>query len=108
MSKDYEDEEVMFGLVHAIESYYSNSKKELYFREFIDAMINMESNAIEWIKIMNIRILNNKDILPTYIHVVKRYNVKVKSFFEDIMKEIEREDSEMFSNSVHMFLKDIR
>lgn len=104
---DTEDEEVMFGLVHAIESYYKLVGAQKYFTEFINSITGISNNAREWVKLLNIRILNDEDSLKEYITVVKNSNRITKDFLIKIMKEIKADDSEMFSESVDKFLKGI-
>ena len=64
-----ENEEVTFGIVHAIESYDSIADTNLTLKEFIDAIPNVYSYAKEWIKIMNKRILNDDESLEEHIKV---------------------------------------
>ena len=101
-----EDEEVMYGLVHAIESYYGKLEEEKYFSVFINETQKIVYEAKEWVKLMNIRILNDDESLEKYI--AQKYNDKVKSFLEDIMKDILLEDTELFSKPVSKFINGIK
>ena len=47
-----EDEEVMYGLVHAIESYYGKVEEEKYFSVFINETQKIVYEAKEWVKLM--------------------------------------------------------
>jgi len=107
LDDDTEDEEVMYGLVHAIESYYKIVGAQKYFKEFINAIIHISDNAREWIKLLNIRILNDENSLKEYMSVVKKSDQITKSFLIKIMQEIKVDDSAMFSESVDQFLKSI-
>ncbi len=101
---DTEEEEVMFGLVHAVESYYSSMNKEEYFRIFIDESKKIYNEASEWVKLMNIRILNDLESLDIYIGVVKQCSSEVKSFLINIMNDVLNEDKELFQESVNKFI----
>ena len=102
-----EDEEVMYGIVHAIESYYGIIEKEQYFSIFINETQKIVKEAKEWVKLMNIRILNDDESLEQYIMTAKKYNNTVKSFLEDIMKEVILEDTELFGKPVSKFINGI-
>lgn len=102
-----EDEEVMYGLVHAIESYYGIIQKEQYFSVFINETQKIVSEAKEWVKLMNMRILNDDESLEQYITTAKTCNDTVKKFLRDIMKEVLLEDTELFSKPVSKFIKGI-
>lgn len=103
-----EDEEVMYGLVHAIESYYGKLEEEKYFSVFINETQKIVYEAKEWVKLMNIRILNDDESLEKYIATAQKYNDKVKSFLEDIMKDILLEDTELFSKPISKFINGIK
>lgn len=102
-----EDEEVMYGLVHAIESYYGIMSKEEYFSIFIKETKNIYNEAKEWVKLMNIRILNDEESLEKYIGTAKKFNGTFKEFLKDIMQEVILEDKELFSESVSKFMNEI-
>lgn len=103
-----EDEEVMYGLVHAIESYYEIIQKEQYFSVFINETQKIVSEAKEWVKLMNIRILNDDESLEQYITTAQKCNNTVKNFLQDIMKEVLLEDTELFSKPVSKFINGIK
>lgn len=101
------EDEVMFGLVHAVESYYSSMNKEEYFRIFIDESKKIYNEASEWVKLMNIRILNDLESLDIYIGVVKQCSSEVKSFLINIMNDVLNEDKELFQEPVNKFISEI-
>ncbi|EIW19138.1 MULTISPECIES: Imm30 family immunity protein [Pelosinus] len=102
-----EDDEVMFGLVHAIESYYKLIGAKKYFEEFIHSITGDLDNAREWIKLLNIRILNDEPSLKEYIMVVRSSDQTIKNFLIDIMQEIKKDNPHKFSESVNEFLRGI-
>ena len=104
---DTEEEEVMFGLIHAVESYYSSMNKEEYFRIFIDESKKIYNEASEWVKLMNIRILNDLESLDIYIGVAKQCSSEVKSFLINVMKDVLNEDKELFQEPVNKFISEI-
>lgn len=105
-----EDEEVMFGLVHAIESYYINEKisKEEYFSIFIEKSKQIYKVAEEWVILLNIRILNDNESLKKYIQIAKEKDEGTKNFLIDIMHCILQEDEELFNQSVSKFITGIK
>ena len=103
-----EDEEVMFGLIHAIESYYGKIDKEVYFSIFIDETQEIVNEAREWVKLMNIRILNDNESLEAYIVTAKKYKNMVKNLLEGIIKEIITEDAELFTKPATKFINGIK
>lgn len=103
-----EDDEVMFSLVHAIESYYNLISKEEYFYIFIKKSKDIFNQAREWVKLMNIRILNDEDSLNIYIKVAQNLNVDMKEFLKSIMNEVILEDEDLFNKSVSKFINEIK
>lgn len=94
-----EEHEVMWGLLHTVEYYYSySSDKPL--KEFISAIPNICSRAREWVELMIMRILNHKEATNVYIKVAKECDNKLKLILIELMEEIKKEDPELFSEKV--------
>lgn len=103
-----EDDEVMFGLIHAIESYDRIADMKLTLKEFIDSIPSVYPYAKEWIKIMNKRILNDENSLKEYIEIVKNCDGKLKFILIELMNEIKKDNPERFSKPVNNFLTYIK
>ncbi len=103
-----EDKEVMFKIVHAIESYDRIVSAKLCLNEFISSISDVYSYAKEWMKIMNIRILNDKNILNEYIQVSKDCDENIKSLLMDLMDEIKKDNPQKFSRPVNKFITCIK
>lgn len=102
-----EDDEVMFGLIHAIESYYGAIEYEQYFSIFIRETFKIFKIAKEWVKVMNIRIINDDESLNRYISVANKCNNEEKLFLREVMKEVMKEDKELFEDAVNKFINAI-
>ena len=103
-----EDDEVMFGLIHAIESYDRIADVKLTLKEFIESIPSVYSNAKEWIKIMNKRILNDESSLDEYIEIVKNCNEELKLILIELMNEVKKDNPDRFSQPVNKFLNYIK
>lgn len=103
-----EDDEVMFGLIHAIESYDRRTDMKLTLKEFIDSIASVYSYAKEWIKIMNKRILNDENSLEEYIKIAENCDAELKLVLIQLMNEVKKDNPERFSQSVNKFLTYIK
>ena len=103
-----EDDEVMFGLIHAIESYDRIADMKLTLKEFIDSIPRVYSYAKEWIKIMNKRILNDENSLEEYIKIAKNCDEELKLILIELMNEVKKDNPERFSQPVNKFLTYIK
>ena len=103
-----EDDEVMFGLIHAIESYDRIADVKLTLKEFIYSIPSVYLYAKEWIKIMNKRILNDENSLQEYIKIVENCDVELKLILIELMNEVKKDNPERFSKPVNKFLTYIK
>ncbi|RAS79937.1 Imm30 family immunity protein [Priestia endophytica] len=87
-----EDEEVMFGLIHFIESF----EKEIYLTEMPKALPNMIENAKEWAMILNKRILNHELYRKEYMKILSSMDEPIKLTVVNLLMEIAADDSERF------------
>ncbi|WP_195974645.1 Imm30 family immunity protein [Clostridium butyricum] len=99
-----EDDEVMFGIIHAIESYDRMADMKLTLKEFIDSIPSVYSYAKEWIKIMNKRILNDENSLEEYIKIAENCDTELKLILIELMNEVKKDNPERFSQPVNKFL----
>lgn len=103
-----EDDEVMLGLIHAIESYNRIVDMKLTLKEFINSIPSVYSYAKEWIKIMNKRILNDENSLNEYIEIVKNCDEELKLILIELINEVKKDNPEIFSQPVNKFLTYIK
>lgn len=97
---DTECEDVMFGLVHLIESF----RGENAIKEFIEAVPSMLSHAKEWVNIIHYRILNNDFSRKEYINALKKVDIQTKQVIIKVLEDISKEDSEKFKTHVDEIL----
>ena len=102
------NDEVMFGLIHAIESYDRIADAKLTLKEFIDAIPSVYTYANEWIKIMNKRILNDENSFKEYIEIAKTCDEELKLILIELMNEVKKDNPERFSQPVNKFLSYIK
>jgi hypothetical protein len=95
---DTEDEEVMFGLVHAIESIGGDN---LYWT-FVG--IEHMKEARNWSKIILYRILNDEEGIKKVPSVMDALPQKNRKYIIDLLEEIKDEDYDMFSRSIDFIL----
>lgn len=94
---DTEDEEVMFGLVHAIDEYdgiFGMEKCASYLLNGFKYMAN--NNADYWIDIFMIRILNSDEARVAYENVIDSKGVVIKSIVRNSIDRLVEDDKEEF------------
>lgn len=99
-----EHDEVMFGLIHAIESYDKIFDSEQLLKKLSESLTYMLPHAKEWAKILHIRILNHEPSCKLYAKVILESDDKIKTIVLQLVTEIKEEDPEKFENSVYKFI----
>lgn len=99
-----ENNEVMFEIVHAIESYNHIVDVKLYLTEFIYSIPEVYSYAKQWLKIMSIRILDDKSMLNEYIQVSKNCDNSLKVLLIELMEEAKKENPQKYSRPANKFI----
>lgn len=99
-----ENDEIMFGLIHAIESYDSMFDVADTMTEFVKSIPEVIVYGREWIKILIKRILNDKNSIQVYIDVFNDCDNNIKSTLITLMNEIKCENPDRFESSVDMIL----
>lgn len=89
-----QEEEVMFGLLHLIESF----ERQQYLTEMSKALPKMMENASEWATILNIRILNNELYRMEYTKILAYMNSDVKLTVIGLLEEIIADDPQKFES----------
>ncbi|RKM55659.1 hypothetical protein D6853_08880 [Butyrivibrio sp. X503] len=97
---DTQDDEVMFGLVHLIESLEGSE----CLRMIANCSPNM-SEARDWAKILNIRILNNPKYTEMYIDVIRNMNVDDKEKIIALFDNIKKDDPKRFADKIDYMKK---
>lgn len=98
-----EDDEVMFGLVHAIESFYEEVGEEEYFFIFINQIKMIYRESKEWIKLMTVRILNDIESRNEFIKIFQKSKQEDKDFIINLMKDIELDNIEHLKDLTSKF-----
>ena len=98
-----EDDEVMFGLVHAIESFYEEVGEEEYFFIFINQIKMIYRESKEWIKLTTVRILNDIESRNEFIKIFQKSNQENKDFIINLMKDIELDNIEHLKDLTSKF-----
>ncbi|GED18151.1 Imm30 family immunity protein [Aneurinibacillus migulanus] len=88
-------EEVMFGLIHFIESF----EMDKYLTEMAKALPDMVYKAREWARILNIRILNSETYRNEYVKVLMHMDSKVKTIVVDLLIDIKNDDPKRFAHT---------
>lgn len=99
-----DNDEVMFGLVHAVESYDSMFDLVDTMTELIKTIPEIVAYAREWVKILIKRILNDENSLRVYIDVLNDCDNSFKSLLIPLMIEIQCENPDRFKSSVDKIL----
>ncbi|MED4014475.1 Imm30 family immunity protein [Sutcliffiella cohnii] len=103
---DTEQYEIMFGLVHGIEHLYrENIEEGLYLVAL--AVPSVIVRAREWMEILHYRILNHEQVRRAYGSILSKLEVMTKEVIINLLKDIKREDPNMFGVSVDEVLKPI-
>ncbi|MDI6533842.1 Imm30 family immunity protein [Bacillus mycoides] len=99
-----QEEEVMFGLVHFIESF----EMEKYLTEMPKALPKMVESAKEWAMLLNIRILNNDLYRSKYAKILVGMNSDIKLTVINLLNEIIFEDPKRFEGVANEILSELK
>lgn len=95
-----EQHEVMFGLVHDVESY----EPQKYLTLLARATPKMLRTAKEWAKILHMRLLNSRKHRLIYRNVVRSLPPKTRSSIASLLEEIAHSEPE-FRKRIQYLLK---
>ena len=117
LDDETEQFEVMFGLIHGIESLYKNNIEEglVCIAKAVPKMIN---SAKEWVEILHYRIwklvqlrrqiiLNHPQVRLAYGKVLSEFDPSITISIKELLIDIKNEDPDMFSESVNEVIKSI-
>lgn len=99
-----EHNEVMFGLIHAIESYDKVYGSEQSLKKLSESLPYMLPHAKEWAKILHKRILNHEPSCKIYAKVITKADVNIKKIALQLITEIKERNPKRFESSVNNFL----
>lgn len=102
-----EHEEVMFGLVHAIEAYDKTYSMGTTLSLLADSLPGMLPQAKEWMKIIHKRIINHEASRTEYANVIANVNLDIKEIVVQQLDEIKNKNPEKFEKNVTEFLSAI-
>ncbi|WP_088350109.1 Imm30 family immunity protein [Bacillus cereus] len=97
-------EEVMFGLVHFIESF----EMEKYLTEMPKALPKMVESAKEWAMLLNIRILNNDLYRSEYAKVLVGMNNDIQLTIINLLNEIIADNPKRFERTANEVLSQLQ
>jgi hypothetical protein len=101
-----EHHEIMFNLVHTIEHLYKN-KIEEGLKLIATSVPTVISYGREWIEILHYRILNHPHVRTIYAKVLGNIDIKTRNIIKGLLRDIKKEDPELFGESVDEVLDNI-
>ncbi|ARU60927.1 hypothetical protein CBW65_07405 [Tumebacillus avium] len=99
-----EHDEIMFGLVHAIECLDRVFGQEVALRKLAVSLPTLFPHAKGWAVILNKRILNHAPSLIIYAEVVKNLDPDKKELITSLIREIRDEPSRKFETKGATFI----
>ncbi|VXC56373.1 conserved hypothetical protein [Bacillus sp. 349Y] len=106
LDDETEQFEVMFGLIHGIESLYKNNIEE-GLGCIAEAFPNMITSAKEWAEILHYRILNHPQVRSVYEKVLLGLDPSITLSIKELLIDLKKEDPDLFSESVNEVIKSI-
>lgn len=102
-----ENDEIMFGLIHAIESYDKTFGSELPLINLAESLNFMLPHAKEWAKTLHKRILNHDPSSKVYAEVISKVDIGIKSSVIEIVNQIKDKNPKKFETPVLFFLSNL-
>ena len=99
-----EQDEVMFGLIHAVEYYISIADPEIVLEKIAMSAKIMLPQAEEWYKILQIRILNNNKTRDIYKKVIKELDKEQQIIVISQLEKIKHEEKTRFEEKINYVL----
>jgi hypothetical protein len=99
-----EHDEVMFGLIHAIESYDNLFSSEQSLKELAASIPFMLPHAKGWAKTLHKRILNHDPSRKIYSKVISKSDVNIKVIVLQLVNEIKERNPGKFEATVAEFI----
>ncbi|MEK4406212.1 Imm30 family immunity protein [Sporosarcina sp. FSL K6-6792] len=99
-----EKDEVMFGLIHAIESYDKIVSSEVSLKLLANSIPKMLPHAKEWLKILHKRILNHETSRNIYKKIIPTLNNDTQKIVVSQLTSIKERNPSCFEKSVNSIL----
>ena len=99
-----ENDEVMFGLIHAIESYDQIVSSDISLRVLANSIPKMLPHAKEWLKILHKRILNHEPSRNIYKEIIPTLNIEIQKYIVAQLNSIKERNPDRFEESVNSIL----
>ncbi len=103
-----ENDEVMFGLIHAIESYDKIVSSEISLKVLANSIPKMLPHAKEWLKILHKRILNHEPSRNIYKEIIPTLNNDIQKYIVSQLNSIKERNPSRFEESVNSILDFIK
>ncbi|WP_039834923.1 Imm30 family immunity protein [Paenibacillus sonchi] len=97
---DTEQEEVMFGLVHFVESY----QMEMYLTQLLESLPDMLENARNWAIVLNRRILEDDLCRREYADIAAGMTPRIKRSLAFLLEEIKEDNPRLYEHKVNAVL----
>ncbi|KHL94886.1 hypothetical protein QW71_15820 [Paenibacillus sp. IHB B 3415] len=101
---DTEQEEVMFSLVHFVESV----QMEMYLTQLLESLPDMMEHARNWAIVLNTRILNDDNYRKDYAEIAALMPVKVKRCLAFLLEEIKEDNPRLFERKANYILAKLK
>jgi hypothetical protein len=102
-----ENDEVMFGLIHAMESYDDIVNSQTSLNILAKSIPKMLPHAKKWLKILQKRILNHEPSLSIYKDIVKSLNKDIQNYIVSQLESIKKKNPKQFEESVNSILNSL-
>lgn len=99
-----ENDEVMFGLIHAIESYDKIVSSEISLKVLANSIPKMLPHAKEWLKILHKRILNHEPSRNIYKKIIPSLNNDIQKYIVSLLISIKEKNPNRFEENVNSIL----
>ena len=99
-----EHEEVMWGLLHLLESFDDVFGAHMVLQSMVSVIPSLTIRAPEWTKIIHKRILNHESSLSKYKKVLSGCKPELKSVITNLLLDIKAKNEKRFGNSVDYLL----
>lgn len=101
---DTEQEEVMFSLVHFVESV----QMEMYLTQLLESLPDMLEHARNWAIVLNTRILNDDNYRKDYAEIAALMPVKIKRCLAFLLEEIKEDNPRLFERKANYILAKLK
>ncbi|MDQ0110676.1 Imm30 family immunity protein [Paenibacillus harenae] len=103
-----EHDEVMFSLIHAIESYDKTFGPEVPLQKLADSINGMLPHARGWVETLHKRILNHDLSRRVYAEVISNCDTGIKDTVLQLINGIKAKNPKKFEASVSEFFSNIK